>query len=54
MLDAWIIEKLRQQEETEDRPTLELPLYPLEEVCYREESPEPTTDRGVTVINLLG
>jgi hypothetical protein len=51
MLDGWIIEQIEQRDREEERPFLELPLYPV----YDEPPPEtkqPETERGVIIIDL--
>lgn len=54
MLDAWIIEELRKQQEREQqRPELRIEIDPpMPEDRPREES--PSEERGVIVIDLLG
>jgi len=51
MLDAWIIEKIKQEKEKQeqDRPFLELPIAEPEE---REEKIEEKPKRGVIEIKL--
>jgi hypothetical protein len=54
MLDAWIIEQIRREEERqheleEERPFLEIPMFDPEE--YFEEE-EEESDRGVIEIQL--
>lgn len=60
MLDAWIIDALRQVEERRryDRPGLEVPLaeypYPLERPVEREDDRHPEgEDSYVIVIDLV-
>jgi len=56
MLDAYIIEEIKRREDErlrreEQRPVLEIPLYPPEADQIPANKDEPTPERGVIVID---
>lgn len=56
MIDLWIIEKLKQQEENNrqdrEQPRIELPIYYDEPLTQKENEVESEEKRGVIVINI--
>lgn len=52
MLDAWIVEKIKEKEKEAERPQIRLPVpeYP----CAEDKNEVESEERGVLIINING